>query len=166
MAELKKKNESVVGEQPKEEIEGGIESDEDISADASLQKAIDDYRRIIENNAELTEKQMDDLDKVCNAIREREIIDKDHEHTPEELESENKILMGPPTLTRFEKARIMGARALQLSLGAPPFIDIPKNATTSLQIAMEELDHRVIPITIRRVQPNGDFQNIPLFNFK
>ena len=74
--------------------------------------------------------------------------------------------MGPPTLTRFEKARIMGARALQLSLGAPPFIDIPKNATTSLQIAMEELDHRVIPITIRRVQPNGDFQNIPLFNFK
>ena len=109
---------------------------------------------------------MDDLDKICNAIREREIIDKDHEHTPEELESENKILMGPPTLTRFEKARIMGARALQLSLGAPPFIDIPKNATTSLQIAMEELDHRVIPITIRRVQPNGDFQNIPLFNFK
>ena len=75
MAELKKKNESVVGEQPKEEIEGGIESDEDISADASLQKAIDDYRKIIENNAELTEKQMDDLDKICNAIREREIID-------------------------------------------------------------------------------------------
>ena len=69
MAELKKKNESVVGEQPKEEIEEGIESDEDISADASLQKAIDDYRKIIENNAELTEKQMDDLDKICNAFR-------------------------------------------------------------------------------------------------
>jgi len=142
------------------------ESDEDITADSSLLKAIEDYRKIIENNAELTEKEMDDLDKVCDAIRERKIIDKDHVHIPEELESENKILMGPPTLTRFEKARIMGARALQLSLGAPPFIDIPKNATTSLQIAMEELDHRVIPITIRRVHPNGDFQNIPLFNFK
>jgi len=74
--------------------------------------------------------------------------------------------MGPPTLTRFEKARIMGARALQLSLGAPPFIDIPQSATTSLEIAMEELEDRVIPITIRRVNPNGDFQNIPLFNFK
>ena len=59
----------------------------------------------------------------------------------------------------------MGARALQLSLGAPPFVDIPKNATTSLQIAMEELEQRVIPISIRRVQPNGDFQNIPLSNF-
>ena len=87
-------------------------------------------------------------------------------HEVVELVSDNKILMGPPTLTRFEKARIMGARALQLSLGAPPFIDIPQNATTSLDIAMEELDQRVIPITIRRVNPNGDFQNIPLFNFK
>ena len=158
--------------EPVEEIDKEVsepiatESDEDITADSSLLKAIEDYRKIIENNAELTEKEMDDLDKVCDAIRERKIIDKDHVHTPEELQSENKILMGPPTLTRFEKARIMGARALQLSLGAPPFIDIPKNATTSLQIAMEELDHRVIPITIRRVHPNGDFQNIPLFNFK
>ena len=153
---------------PKEEISelGKNESDEEITEDSSLQKAIDNYRKIIENNKELTEKEMVELDRGGEGIRAREIIAKDHEHIPKELESDNKILMGPPTLTRFEKARIMGARALQLSLGAPPFVDIPKNATTSLQIAMEELDHRVIPITIRRVQPNGDFQNIPLFNFK
>ena len=74
--------------------------------------------------------------------------------------------MGPPIFTRFEKARIMGARALQLSLGAPTFIEIPENATTSLDIAMEELEQRLIPISIRRVLPNGDFQNIPLFEFK
>ena len=73
--------------------------------------------------------------------------------------------MGPPTLTRFEKARIMGARALQLSLGAPPFIEIPESAATSLDIAMEELEQRLIPISIRRVLPNGDFQNIPLLEF-
>ena len=142
------------------------ETDEDVSADASLQKAIDTYRKIREINTELTEKELEELDKKCEQIRQREIIEKDSKHEPIELESDNKVLMGPPTLTRFEKARIMGARALQLSLGAPPFIDIPKNATTSLQIAMEELDLRVIPITIRRVQPNGDFQNIPLINFK
>ena len=146
--------------------ESTIEPDEDITADLGLQKAIDNYRKIIEAGKELTEKEQEELDKVCEIIRQRDIIDKDHEHTPAELENDNKILMGPPTLTRFEKARIMGARALQLSLGAPPFIDIPENATTSLQIAMKELDNRVIPITIRRVQPNGDFQNIPLFNFK
>jgi len=77
-----------------------------------------------------------------------------------------KITIGPPTLTRFEKARIMGARALQLSLGAPPFIPIPKTARTSLDIAMEELERKVIPIVIKRVLPNGDYQNIPIDYFK
>ena len=89
----------------------------------------------------------------------------DVDHEIQELQGDNKILMGPPNLTRFEKARIMGARALQLSLGAPPFIDIPETVATSLDIAMEELDQRLIPISIRRVLPNGDFQNIPLFEF-
>ena len=82
-----------------------------------------------------------------------------------ELRGKGKIDLGPPTLTRFEKARIMGARALQLSLGAPPFIEIPKTAKSSLDIALEELDRRVIPIIIRRVLPNGDFQNIPIDDF-
>lgn len=142
------------------------ESDEDITADLGLQKAIDHYRKIIESDHELSESEMSALDKTCEVIRNREIITNDVEHIAKELEDDTKILMGPPTLTRFEKARIMGARALQLSLGAPPFVDVPKNATTSLQIAMEELENRIIPITIRRVQPNGDYQNIPLPNFK
>ena len=60
----------------------------------------------------------------------------------------------------------MGARALQLSLGAPPFIPIPKDAATSLDIAIIELEKRLIPITIRRALPNGDYQNIPITSFK
>ena len=60
----------------------------------------------------------------------------------------------------------MGARALQLSLGAPVFIEIPKNATTSLEIAMEELKQRVIPIVIKRSLPNNDYQNIPIDKFQ
>ena len=119
-----------------------------------------------EESLEVESDEQATLDEECEEIRSRPIVVNDIVHEVVELVSDNKILMGPPTLTRFEKARIMGARALQLSLGAPPFIDIPENATTSLDIAMEELDQRVIPITIRRVNPNGDFQNIPLFNFK
>ena len=65
----------------------------------------------------------------------REIVDTVEEHEPIEIPCEKgKITIGPPTLTRFEKARIMGARALQLSLGAPPFIPIPKTARISLRI--------------------------------
>ena len=78
------------------------------------------------------------------------------------MTGKGKIVIGPPTLTRFEKARILGARALQLSLGAPPFIPVPKDVATSLDLAYAELEKRVIPITIRRVLPNGDFQNIPI----
>ena len=143
-----------------------IDPDAEISVHATMEKAIDNFRRIKEGKEELPEKEQDALDKACEVIRQREIIDLDIQHDAEELSSDGKILMGPPTLTRFEKARIMGARALQLSLGAPPFIDIPVNAATSLDISMKELEKRVIPITIRRVLPNGDFQNIPLFDFK
>jgi DNA-directed RNA polymerase I, II, and III subunit RPABC2 len=141
------------------------ELDVEVSVDASLEKAIEVYRKLREQKGPLTDKELDELDKECDIIRNREIIMSDVEHEIQELHDDNKILMGPPNLTRFEKARIMGARALQLSLGAPTFIDIPETAATSLDIAMEELDQRLIPISIRRVLPNGDFQNIPLFEF-
>ena len=143
-----------------------IDPDAEVSVHATMEKAIDNYRKIKEGKQELTDKQLEDLEKECEAIRQREIIDVDEQHEAIELSADGKILMGPPTLTRFEKARIMGARALQLSLGAPPFIDIPVSAATSLDISMKELEERVIPITIRRVLPNGDYQNIPLFDFK
>ena len=141
------------------------ELDVEVSVDASLEKAIETYRKLREQKGPLTDQELAKLDKECDVIRGREIIMSDVDHEIQELQSDNKILMGPPNLTRFEKARIMGARALQLSLGAPTFIDIPETAATSLDIAMEELDQRLIPISIRRVLPNGDFQNIPLFEF-
>ena len=143
-----------------------IDPDAEVSVNATMEKSIENYKKIKEAKGELTEKEQDMLEKECDVIRQREIIDVDEQHEAIELTSDGKILMGPPTLTRFEKARIMGARALQLSLGAPPFIDIPVSAATSLDISMKELEDRVIPITIRRVLPNGDYQNIPLFDFK
>ena len=141
-----------------------------IEVNTGLDKALATYRKLTEGGKEadpLTEQQETALEKRLSEIQNREVIDTIQEHEPVELPCEKgKITIGPPTLTRFEKARIMGARALQLSLGAPPFIPIPKNARISLDIAMEELEQRVIPITIRRVLPNGDFQNIPIDFFQ
>ena len=136
--------------------------------DDSVEKAIDYFRKIREGgNVDLTEKEIAAIDKECEIIRNREIITKDLQHEAVEITSDgDHVITGPITLTRFEKARIMGARALQLSLGAPVFIEIPKNATTSLQIAMEELKKRVIPIVIKRTLPNQDYQNIPLDKFR
>ncbi|HXV45562.1 MAG TPA: DNA-directed RNA polymerase subunit K [Nitrososphaera sp.] len=74
----------------------------------------------------------------------------------------NKVLIGPPWLTRFEKARITGSRSLQLSLGAPPMIKVPEMAKSSIMLAVEEIDHKALPISIRRILPNGLYQDIPM----
>ena len=113
---------------------------------------------------DLSPQEIAEQERLQKIIDEREVIEMDPIHVPVEYGStdKGKIHIGPPTLTRFEKARILGARALQLSLGAPPFIAIPKEIATSLDLAYAELEKRVIPITIKRMLPNGDFQNIPI----
>ncbi|MCL2607111.1 MAG: DNA-directed RNA polymerase subunit K [Methanomassiliicoccaceae archaeon] len=52
--------------------------------------------------------------------------------------------------TRFEKARIIGARALQISFGAPVLIDYPENTLDPIDIAMLEFEKDMIPITVSR----------------
>ena len=146
------------------------EIEPEVQTNAGLNKALETYRKLIEKkngkDETLTEKEQEGLEKKIKEIEEREVVERIEDHEAIEIPCEkNKIIIGPPTLTRFEKARIMGARALQLSLGAPPFIAIPKNARISLDISMEELEQKVIPITIRRVLPNGDYQNIPIDYF-
>jgi len=72
-----------------------------------------------------------------------------------------KVSVGPPKATRFEKARIVGAGALQISMGAPILVDAAEN-TNPIDIAMSEFDAGILPITIRRTLPDGTFQDIPL----
>jgi len=50
--------------------------------------------------------------------------------------------------TKFEKARIIGARALQLAYGAPPLIKVPKGVFDPLALAELEFNDGVIPIVV------------------
>ena len=50
--------------------------------------------------------------------------------------------------TRYERARIVGARALQIFMGAPVLIET--KFTDPLEIALEEMNLGVIPITVKR----------------
>lgn len=77
------------------------------------------------------------------------------------IPSGKQVLVGPTSLTRFEKARITGARSLQLSLGAPPLMKIPEEIKDSVSLATLELNAKALPISIRRVLPNGMYQDIP-----
>jgi len=72
------------------------------------------------------------------------------------------VKIGPIFLTRYEKARIVGARALQLSFGAPILIEKPRNMIDPIKIALLELRLGILPLTIRREFPSGEFQDIPI----
>ncbi|OLS32584.1 MAG: DNA-directed RNA polymerase subunit K [Candidatus Heimdallarchaeota archaeon AB_125] len=74
-----------------------------------------------------------------------------------------KVVVGPDRLTRFERARIVGARALQLSMGAPVLLHLEELESKSpLDISEFELRAKVLPLSIRRTNPNRTYQIIPL----
>ena len=50
--------------------------------------------------------------------------------------------------TRFERARIVGARAIQIAMGAPVLLE--NAGSNPLEIALNELKAGVIPITVKR----------------
>jgi DNA-directed RNA polymerase subunit K len=52
------------------------------------------------------------------------------------------------TDNRYEKARIIGARALQVAFGAPVLVETDQ--TQPILIAAEEFDTGVLPFTVRR----------------
>ncbi|MEM4397899.1 MAG: DNA-directed RNA polymerase subunit K [Candidatus Woesearchaeota archaeon] len=61
--------------------------------------------------------------------------------------------------TRYEKARLIGARALQISMGAPFVIKLTQEQLKELRydpvkIAMKEFENGVLPIEIKRVYPD------------
>ena len=49
-------------------------------------------------------------------------------------------------LTRFERARIIGARALQISMGAPILLDDAVGVVDPMTISMREFERGHIPI--------------------
>lgn len=63
-----------------------------------------------------------------------------------------------PFLTNFERTKIIGFRANQLSKGAVPLIHIPKHITDVRDIARLELEQKRLPYIIKRPMPNGSFE--------
>jgi len=59
-------------------------------------------------------------------------------------------------ITRFEVARVIGARALQIALGAPVLVKMKKEGFDPIVLAEEEFKACKIPMTIRRTLPNGE----------
>ncbi|KAL8783025.1 MAG: hypothetical protein Q9213_004922 [Squamulea squamosa] len=63
-----------------------------------------------------------------------------------------------PYMTKYERARVLGTRALQISMNAPVLVDI-EGATDPLQIAIKELKEKKIPLVVRRYMPDGWYED-------
>lgn len=51
---------------------------------------------------------------------------------------------------KFEAARLIGARALQLAMGAPALVKVNKKEDRYMDIAKREMEKGVLPITVKR----------------
>ncbi len=61
-------------------------------------------------------------------------------------------------MTKYERARVLGTRALQISMGAPVLVEIG-GETDPLAIALKELKAGKVPLTIRRRLPDGSYED-------
>ncbi|KAK2363361.1 DNA-directed RNA polymerases II, IV and V subunit 6A [Trifolium repens] len=95
------------------------------------------------------DKQNDDLDAEGEPI---ETEDKETDQPVERPRRTSKYM------TKYERARILGTRALQISMNAPVMVEL-EGETDPLEIAMKELRERKIPFTIRRYLPDGSYED-------
>lgn len=61
-------------------------------------------------------------------------------------------------MTKYERARVLGTRALQISMGAPVMVGL-QGETDPLDIAQKELQNKKIPLMLRRYLPDGSFED-------
>merc|ERR1712168_975522 len=66
-----------------------------------------------------------------------------------------------PYMTKYERARVLGTRALQIAMCAPVMVEL-EGEIDPLQIAMKELKQRKIPIIIRRYLPDSSYEDWPI----
>lgn len=141
-------------------------SDEDVISENL--KNIDDTEEIINNDNIENEDENDDIEDTIE-----ETIDEDKEDLDENLDIFNddkpdniinKNIRVPdneritiPKLTKYERVRLLGTRSKQISDGSKIFIKSDK-IENAMDIAKLELQHKVIPLKIKRPLPNGNYE--------
>jgi DNA-directed RNA polymerase I, II, and III subunit RPABC2 len=92
---------------------------------------------------EMKQHNMNEINALCTIIRDENGNIIDNLHTT------------LPFMTKYEKARILGERTVQINAGAKPLVKIEKDVVDGYLIALEELAQKKIPFIIKRPMPNG-----------
>jgi DNA-directed RNA polymerase I, II, and III subunit RPABC2 len=122
-----------------------VNDSDDETNEFYLQKFNSQMRQnAIENfHPELQQHNMDEIEALCVVVRDERgnVIDPLHRTLP--------------FLTKYEKARILGERTVQLNNGAKPFVEVNAEVVDGYLIALDELAQKKIPFIVKRPLPNG-----------
>ncbi|MGA9841335.1 MAG: DNA-directed RNA polymerase subunit K [Nitrososphaeraceae archaeon] len=156
-------SQSAVAEQSQSESKKKVRRSEQKEKSVTKRSKAVSGEVIVESVPEQEQVDLDQATKKVTRPEDEVVTYTEFEFDLKEIPPEgDKILIGPSRLTRFEKARITGARALQLSLGAPSLISVSPDIRDSISLAIAEIESKALPISIRRVLPNGLYQDIPI----
>jgi DNA-directed RNA polymerase subunit K/omega len=65
-------------------------------------------------------------------------------------ENLKKTNRSKPVMSKYERTKIIGVRAQQISQGSLPLVEVPKHLTKTLDIATYELKMRKTPFIVKR----------------
>ena len=103
---------------------------------------------IIEDNKDL-ENNIDSEDEYIEEI----------DNTDWHYEVNKRERITKPFMNKYEKAKVLGTRAMQISRNAPIFVKLQAQDSDPLLIAEKELRERKIPFVIRRHLPDGKYED-------
>lgn len=137
---------------------GGTFNDDDDDFDAN--NLTDDGQNIDGDGLDVTGDQMNRDDDENNGGADLELLHADGTHRgfSKSGAAPQRERITTRYLTKYERARVLGTRALQISMNAPVMVDL-EGETDPLKIAMKELRERKIPIVIRRYLPDGSYED-------
>ena len=137
------------GDDDFEEYEGGEEAFEEVAFDTipELVGVKPELRKLYAQHPELIVDYMETvLQKVPLKVVQPTDASPDANHTTY------------PFLTLYEKTKIIGLRANQLSQGGRPFVAVPQHVTDVREIARLELEQKKLPFIVKRPLPNGSYE--------
>ncbi len=79
-----------------------------------------------------------------------------HQIQPRQIPKSER--MTTPYMTKYERARLLGTRALQISMNAPVLVEL-NGESDPLEIAGKELREKKLPLMIRRYLPDGSYED-------
>lgn len=143
--------EDFIDEEDEDEKNIELENEEKVDEDVENENEVIDEDEII-----IDDENEEDIENIIE-------LEKEMNKTYKRNDVKSKISI--PILTKYEKAKIIGLRAIHISKGAKILVDYT-GIIDPIEIAEKELKEKVIPLIIRRYLPNGLYEDWKIKEFK